>query len=184
MDRRLSLWLRFVNKLLLCPPHGGTQGEDAMTAVTLQDVSAYAERESVFWYFTGAMNSAMRSMVMWLFLPFLLIGAVILAQLYPFRILATLRQLNAALPCIDDDEELELIRDMLSLAYAAGKFYQRLCVFRGRMHAALEECDETLDSLKMVLTRSDELEGFVLESERLRTPDMQLPLEYREKIAL
>lgn len=153
----------------------GLKGAD-MTAATIQDVSAFTERESVFWYFVGAIHSAARSVFTWFFLPFFLLGAILLAQVYPSRILAALRRVNAVLPNIQDPDELILLRDILRLAYGAGRFYRRLCLFRGSMQLAMEELDDTIDSLNLVLGSEDDLRSFLKTSESRRSP--ALPFEF------
>ncbi|HVY80742.1 MAG TPA: hypothetical protein VG994_07165 [Steroidobacteraceae bacterium] len=147
-----------------------------MTAATIQDVSALTERESVFWYYVASINATMRNVVMWCFVPFFLVGALILAQLYPWRILKVLGLLKGVLPSIQNNDDLKLIRDMLRLAYGAGRFYRRLCLFRSSMQLALDELDEMIDSIAFVLCNEEQLQAFARASEAKneaqRSPDL------------
>src|SRR5579863_4219871 len=112
-----------------------------MTAATFQDVSDWTERDSLFWHYVAIVQSAYRSAKTWIFVPLFFIGAVLLAQLFPARILRHIKELNAVLPTIKDDGELEFLRDMLTLVYGTGCFYRRLCLRRKAMQEALCEID-------------------------------------------
>jgi hypothetical protein len=150
-----------------------------MTAATICDVSALTERESVFWYLSGLIRSAVHSMAMWILLPPFLFGAAILAQFFPWRVLKVLRNVNARLPSVQDNEELTLIRDVLILLKKSGNLYRRLCLFRRKFDEACEEISETIDSLNLVIHHEAELTAFAKTSEARRTPDLPLGLERR-----
>lgn len=148
-----------------------------MTTVTLQDVSAWTDREGAYLYLVGATKAATRNLLFWVFFPFLLAMSFLVAQLFPFRALKAVRKINAVLPEIQNDEVLCLIHDLYQLIYKAGSFYSRLCLFRGTMQRALEEVDETLDSLSFVLSNQDELDRFLEVGESRQKPNLPLPLE-------
>ena len=145
-----------------------------MTAATLHDVCEWTERDSVFWHYVAIVRSAYRSARTWAVVPFVLPGAFILAQIFPSRMLKHLKALNSVLPEIQNDEELELIRDMLKLAYGAGCFLRHLSLRRGAMRDALSEIDETIDSLNLVLNNHDELKAFADASESRRTQSLPM----------
>jgi hypothetical protein len=145
-----------------------------MTTIALNDVSAWAERDSFFLYFAGALKAAAGHVATWIFLPFFVVGALGLAQFYPSRVLEMIRGLNAALPKETDTEHLELVRDMLRVVCGAGQFYQHFCLRPALMREALSEVDETIDSISFVLNNKQELKQFVADSEARRSPQLQL----------
>jgi len=143
-----------------------------MTTATLNDVSRWAEEESFFVLFAGAAKSAGRKVVTRLFFG---AGAMVLAQFYTPRLLRFIEALNKRLPDVTEQQDLEMIRDILKLTYAAGRFYRKYCLFRGKADEALLEASETIDSLDFVLSNKNELEEFVAECEAKRVPELPFP---------
>jgi hypothetical protein len=145
-----------------------------MTTATLQDVSGYTERDSLFWYFAATIRAAGRSVVTWFIVPFGLLGAIILAQIFPWRILKLVKSVNCALPKVKDADDLEFLRDMLKLAYGSACFYRHFCVFRGAIQEAVIELDESIDSIDLVLENKQELQGFLTAAEARKSPELPL----------
>jgi hypothetical protein len=147
-----------------------------MTTATIRDFSAWSERDSVFWYVQEAFCVARRTMVLFLLLPPLIVAATFLAQMFPFRIIKTVKQLNNCLPNEKDTDNLMLIRDILKLLRESSALYGKLCLFRARMAEAVSEIDETIDSLNLVLSDGDSLKDFLVSAEQRRSPDLPLKL--------
>lgn len=145
-----------------------------MTTATLDDVSRWTERDSFFLLFAQTARSAAKDVTTWLFLPFCIPGVVILAQLFPSRVLTMLGKLNAVLPNVTDTDDLELIRDALKLTYGAAKYYRHFSIFRASAQEAVWELSETVDSIEFVLNNKQELKEFVTASEARRTPELPL----------
>jgi hypothetical protein len=150
-----------------------------MTTATLDNVSGFTERDSFFLHFAEAAKSAAKNTATWLFLPFCLVGAVILAQFYPSHALKFVERLNARLPDITDKDELELIRDVLKLAYGTGRFYGHFSLVRRSSKEAQWEISETIDSIEFVLNNKNELKEFVATSEAQRIPELPFPHTHR-----
>lgn len=148
-----------------------------MTVVTLQEFSAWTEREGVFWHLAGAIRSAKRARTVlgWLMLPAMLPVAFVLAQIYPFQISRCTNKLKEKLPMVQDVAILVLVRDVLTLMCSLSGVYRRLSLFKGKMHETLDEMDELIDSLNLVLGQRNDLDEFMVRSEGRRSPDLPLP---------
>lgn len=147
-----------------------------MSAVTAQDVSEWSERESLYVFVGAATKSASKRIIGFVFLPILIIFAAILAQLYPYSMRKTMRELSPRLPYVDDPEVLGVTRDALKLALSAGRFYAPVCLSRHLMREALDEIDEAINSIEVVLECRGSLEELATEGARRLSPDLPLGL--------
>jgi hypothetical protein len=153
-------------------------------SVTAQDVSAWSERESLYFLIGTAFRSARQRIATYLFLPFLFLAVLGLAQCYPWTMRRMLNDVRPALPHVEDVEALTFLRDALRLALSVGRFYAHFCVFTSAMNDVLDETDETIDSISFVLNNRKDLDAFVEECEMCSSPDLPLALPVpEEKIA-
>lgn len=149
--------------------------EPAMAAVTLSEVSALTERESVYWYFGGAFKSARRHVALFVLLPFLLLVVFVLAQAFPYRMRAILDELLPRLPRVTDKAVLGFLRDLLSVTLCVAVFYRPFCIIsRGVMASVVEDLDETVDSLNFALENWEEMSVLVKECSKTSTPELPL----------
>jgi hypothetical protein len=148
----------------------------SMTTMTLDDVSNWTQRESLYWNVAAIMRIARRRLLLLLIVIPLLPPVLVLAQVFPFRILSCTRRLSAALPDVTDVRVLELVYDMLRLVHNSGSFYSRFCVFRVQLHQAMDEVSELIDSLRVVISSQAELNNLLETGTRNAAPD--LPLQF------
>lgn len=151
-----------------------------MSAVTMNEVSAMAESDSIFWYVAGTAKTArkhLRLVQLIVVLPPLAVASFAIAQAFPAKALKLVRGLNQVLPNCKSSSDLAFARDILHLARAAGNYYKRLCVWnRAKMTESLEEIEEMIESIDFVLENREQLEQFVKSAELARSPELPLPL--------
>lgn len=147
----------------------------SMTTMTLDDVSNWTQRDSVYWNFAGTMRSVRRHIWLLFFvLPVALPFVFVLAQQFPFRILRCTSRLRDALPNVTDPRVINLVYDVLRLVHNSGDFYSRLCMFRGRFHQAMDEVSELIDSLRIVIGSQQELNHLLETGNTNAVPDLPL----------
>lgn len=152
-----------------------------MSAVTVQDVSSWSEREGLYVFIGAAFNSASQRLIGFVLLPFLAIFVLILAQLYPISMRKTLREVGPLLPDVQDTAALETLRDALLLALGAGRFYSRVCLLQRKMNDVLDEIEEHIDSLNLVLESPEALQALLDEGERQNAPELPLNIPPRSR---
>src|SRR3954469_10277642 len=125
--------------------------EKDMAAVTVRELSALTERESVYIHTGEAYRAAVRHLAMNFLAILIVIPLFItvagLAQMYFYRMRRILVQVGPRLPNVTDRAMLELLRDSLRLALSAGRTYQHFTFSKKVAAATLEEMDETIDSI-------------------------------------
>jgi len=146
-----------------------------MSAVTLSEFSALTERESVYWYFGGALRKASRSAALFVFSPFLLVAVFLLAQTLPYRLRKILDEVGPKLAHVTERPVLSFLRDLLSLTLVVARFYNHFCIVsRSAMADVIDELDETVDSLKFSLDNWDDMQAFVKECSKKSVPELPL----------
>jgi hypothetical protein len=137
---------------------------DAMIA--MQSFISAADQERVFFGIAQAARSHMRWWL-WLLVAVLVYPAFfVFAQVVPFVFGNHVNLIKPYLPSVTDRTSLIWLKDAFTLYHAALTDYRRVCLFRGRVDAILDELDEEIDSLELVLERGKFLQDTAAEITR------------------